>query len=87
MTLEEMFGKIPTLKEKYTKLIADSVTICIEDLSDTEKAIIEKTFELFQEKMDDLKIANDEVKRLTIELANLRAMLDDTSNDYDNNED
>ena len=66
--------KIQTLKERYKKLIADSVTISIDDLTESENAIIDKSYELFEEKMDDLKVANDEVKRLGIELANYKAM-------------
>jgi hypothetical protein len=82
--------KIPSLKERYIKLIADRVTISIEDLTESEKSIIDESFELFQEKMDDLKIANDEVKRLTIELANYKAMYSNKSgrfnDDYDTND-
>jgi hypothetical protein len=82
--------KIPSLKERYIKLIADRVTISIEDLTESEKGIIDESFELFQEKMDDLKIANDEVKRLTIELANYKAMYSNKSgrfnDDYDTND-
>jgi len=82
--------KMQTLKERYKKLIADSVTISIDDLTEPENAIIDKSYELFEEKMDDLKIANDEVKRLSIELANYKAMysqksgrFDDENDDYD----
>ena len=77
--------KIPSLKERYTKLITDSVTISIDDLTESEKGIIDKSYELFEEKMDDLKIANDEVKRLNVELANYKAMYSNKSgrfNDY-----
>jgi hypothetical protein len=88
MNLEDF--KIPTLKERYTKLIADRLTISLEDLTESEKAVIDESFELFEEKMDDLKIANDEVKRLTIELANHKAMNEDNfkvrrKDDFDDN--
>lgn len=72
-----------TLKEQYIKLLADSITVSVEDLQPTEVSLIEKSFELFSEKLEDLKIANDEVKRLSIELANLKAMSDDTETNYD----
>ena len=73
------------LKGKYTKLIADHITVSVEDLTDNELAIIEKTFELFEEKLEDLKIANDEIKRVSIELANNKAMYEDDR--YSNNSD
>lgn len=85
MNLEDF--KIPSLKERYTKLIADRVTISIEDLTESEKGIIDESFELFQEKMDDLKIANDEVKRLSVELANYKAMYSQKSGRFDDDRD
>jgi len=78
--------RIPSLKERYTKLIADNLTISLEDLTETEKAVINESYVLFEEKMADLKIANDEIKRLAIELANYKAMYDDKSNRYDDND-
>lgn len=82
--------KIPSLKERYTKLITDSVTISIDDLTESEKGIIDKSYELFEEKINELKIANDEVKRLNVELANYKAMYSNKSgrfnDDYDTND-
>jgi len=66
------------LKKEYTKLLITSISVSLEDLTDNEKTLIEKSFELFEEKRDDLKIANDEVKRLSIELANHKAMNEDS---------
>lgn len=85
MNLEDF--KIPSLKERYTKLIADKLTISLEDLTESEKAVINESFELFEEKMDDLKIANDEVKRLAIELANYKAMYSQKSGRFDDDRD
>lgn len=78
------------LKKEYTKLLITSISVSLEDLTDNEKTLIEKSFELFEEKRDDLKIANDEVKRLSIELANHKAMNEDSfkprhKDDYDDN--
>ena len=80
------------LKKEYTKLLATSISVSVEDLTDNEKTLIDKSFELFEEKREDLKIANDEVKRLSIELANHKAMTEDTfkpktrrKDDYDDN--
>lgn len=75
--------KIPTLKERYTKLISDKLTISLEDLTESEKTVINESFELFEEKMDELKIANDEVKRLSIELANYKAMYSNKTGRFD----
>lgn len=75
--------KFESLKDRYKKLIADSVTISIGDLTESENAIIDKSYDLFEEKMDDLKVANDEVKRLSIELANYKAMYSEKSGRFD----
>ena len=80
-----MFDKIPTLKERYVKMMIDTITVSLEDLTDNEKAIIEASYDLFKEKLDDIKILQDEVKRLSIELINLKLMQDDSTNDYDEN--
>jgi hypothetical protein len=63
-----------TLKEKYTKLLSNHITVSLDDLTDNEKALIEKSFELFEEKLEEIKLSNDEVRRLAIELANTKAM-------------
>lgn len=73
-----------SFKEKYIKLLAAKITVSVDDLTDNEMALIKESFELFSEKLEDIKILNDELKRVTIELANLKAMLDDSDNDYDN---
>lgn len=62
------------MKEKYKKLLADHVSISLEDLTPSEIGIIDKSFELFDDKLNDIKTLNDEVKRLSIELANVKAM-------------
>lgn len=74
------------LKDKYTKVIADLVTISIEDLTPVELSIINHSYTLFQDKLEEIKTLNDEVKRLSLELANLKAMNDDSSNDYSDEE-
>lgn len=66
------------LKNEYTKLLATSISVSLEDLTDNEQKLIDKSFNLFKEKIEDLMIANDEVKRLSIELANHKAMHEDT---------
>lgn len=73
-----------SLKEKYIKILAAKITVSVDDLTDNEMTLIKESFELFSEKLEEIKLLNDELKRVTIELANLKAMLDDSDNDYEN---
>lgn len=72
-----------SLKDKYVKLLAGRITVSVDDLTDNELKLINESFELFSEKLDDIRILNDELKRISVELANLKAMQDDSENDYD----
>lgn len=72
-----------SLKDKYIKLLSSKITVSVDDLTDNELKLINESFELFDEKLDDIKILNDELKRVNIELINLKAMHDDSENDYD----
>ena len=91
MNLENMTWnfKFKTLKEQYEehiilKLFPDRrVEFSKEDLTDNEKIIIEVSYEMFQEKLEDIKILNDEIKRLSVENANLKAYNDDRDYEYD----
>ena len=74
-----------TLKEQYTDLIINRVCISKDDLTDSEKEIIKIGYELFFEKLEDIKILNDELKRVSIELAKVKAYNDD--NEYNGDED
>lgn len=73
-----------SLKERYAKLLARKITVSVDDLTDNEAKLIDESFELFNEKLEDIQILKDEIKRISIELANLKAMQDDSDNDYDN---
>lgn len=73
--------KFKSLKDRYKELILSRVLIDKEDLTDEESSIINFSYELFQEKLDDIKLLNDEIVRLSIELANLKSYND--NNDYD----
>lgn len=73
-----------SLKDKYVKLLASKIIVSVDDLTDNESKLINESFELFREKLDDIEILKDEIKRISIELANLKAMQDDSDNDYDN---
>jgi hypothetical protein len=72
-----------SIKDKYIKLLAGKITVSVDDLTDNELSLITESFELFSEKLDDIKILNDELKRISVELANLKAMHDDSENDYE----
>jgi len=67
-------------KEKYTEGVLNHLLIKMEDLTGTEKEIINYSFSVLEERLEDIKLLNDEVKRLNIELANLKSYNDD--NDY-----
>ena len=69
--------EILNLKDQYFKAMADHILVAVEDLTPNEYQLINKSFEMFESKLDEIKILNDEVYRLSIELANLKAMQDD----------
>jgi hypothetical protein len=66
-----------TPKEKYTEGILKYLLIKKEDLTETEKEIIDYSFSVLKERLEDIKLLNDEVVRLNIELANLKSYNDD----------
>jgi len=68
---------IKTPKQKYTEGVLSHLLIKEEDLTETEKEIIEYSFRLLKERLEDIKLLNDEVVRLNIELANLKSYNDD----------
>ena len=79
-----------TLEEQYKKLITDHILVNYEDLSIIEKQIVDFGWSIVKNKFQDLKIVEDEVKRLNIELANLKAMYLNNNNnndDYDDDND
>jgi hypothetical protein len=72
-----------SLKDKYIKLLSSKITVSVDDLTDNELTLINESFELFNEKLDDIRILNDNLRRISVELANLKAMQDDSENDYE----
>ena len=86
--MREMF-KFKTLKEQYEELILSKlfpdrkIEFVREELTDNEKMIIEFTYELFQEKLDDMKILKDEITRISVENANLKSFNDNKDYYYD----
>jgi hypothetical protein len=66
-----------SLKEQYYDLVTNRILVSKDDLTETETRIIEFGFELMEEKLEDIKILKDDIKRLSIENANLKAYNDD----------
>ena len=72
------------LIDQYYEIVTSGITVSKEDLTKTEIEIIEIGFELVKEKLSDLEILKDEIKRLSIENANLKAYND--NKDYGDEE-
>jgi hypothetical protein len=66
------------MKKDYFKLICDKIMISVDDLTPTEKTILEETWNLFEEKLDDIQLLNKQNKMLGLENANLKAMQDES---------
>ena len=76
--------KFKTLKERYIEMMSNRISVSVEDLTDNELSIINYGFELFSEKMEDIKILQDENRRISVELSNLKAFNDDLFDDEKN---
>ena len=69
-------SSMKSLIDQYYDIVTDRILVSKEDLTENEIKIIEIGFELIKEKLEDLKILNDEIKRLAIENANLKEYSD-----------
>ncbi len=67
------------MRPEYMKYVSEKIMISIEDLSDTEMEIINITFDLFKEKVDDIKMLNDDISKLQNAYLNLKSSLDDNN--------
>jgi hypothetical protein len=67
------------MRPEYMKYVSDKLKIPIEDLSDIEMEIINITFDLFKEKVNDIKILNDDINKLQNVYLNLKSSLDDNN--------
>jgi hypothetical protein len=65
------------LNKQYYDLVTDRIQVRKDDLTENEIRIIEFGFELMKEKLEDIRILKDDIKRLSIENANLKAYNDD----------
>ena len=88
--LKKMPFKYKTQKEQYEELILNEVfpdrkiDFIKEELTDNENSIINVAYNLFKEKLEDIKILQDEITRLSVENANLKSYND--NRDYDEEE-
>jgi hypothetical protein len=83
--MDENINKLfKTPKQKYIEGLVNYLLIKEEDLTETEKEIIDYSFSVLKERLEDIKLLNDEVVRLNIELANLKSYNDDKDYNYDN---
>ena len=73
MTNDDLRRLIKTPKKEYTEGLLNHLLISEEDLTNTEKEIIDYSFSVLKERLEDIKLLNDEVKRLNIELLNLNS--------------
>ena len=72
------------LQKKYVKMMCDKLSLSYEDLTENEILLINSGYIIFEEKMDDIKILNEEIRRVSIELANLKSYTEDIENDKKN---
>lgn len=71
-------------KKEYTKMMVDKITVSIEDLTSSENTLIDFGFTIFMEKMEEIKLLKDDIKRLSIELSNLKSYMEDLDQDRKN---
>lgn len=71
-------------RKEFKKHISNQLLISQEDLTKTENEIIDKTYEMFMDKIEEIKVLQDDNKRLSIELSNLKSMgtIDDLIQEY-----
>jgi hypothetical protein len=88
--LKKMNFKYKTQFELYEASILNEVfpdrklEFLKEELTNNEKTIIAVTYNRFKEKLEDIKILQDEITRISVENANLKSYND--NRDYDEEE-
>jgi pyrimidine operon attenuation protein/uracil phosphoribosyltransferase len=73
--------KFKSFKERYFEMMANRISVSVEDLTDNEMSIIEYGYTIFSEKLEDIKILEDENRRISVELVNIKSYRDDLFND------
>lgn len=74
------------MKKEYFKMMGDKILLSQEDLTINEKTLIEFSYFLFTEKLEEIKLLNDENRRISIELSNLKTYLEDLNSDIREND-
>ncbi len=69
--------KFKNIKESYYDIFLNKLSLNKEDLTENEILLIETSYELFSEKLEDIKLLNEEITRLSIENSNLKSYQDD----------
>jgi hypothetical protein len=49
-----------SLKKRYIKLLSERIDVDIGELTDNELKLLEESFELFNERLQDIKVLNDD---------------------------
>jgi hypothetical protein len=62
-------------------MMANRISVSVGDLTDNEMSIIEYGYTIFSEKLEDIKTLEDENRRISVELANIKSYRDDLFND------
>lgn len=65
-------------------MMCNKLTLCEEDLTDSERTLIDYGFTLFNEKIEDIKILKDEIYRISIELSNMKSYIEDVDEERKN---
>ena len=65
------------IKKEYYKIMCNKLSLSEDDLTNNEKILIEFSYSLFNEKMEDIQILKDENRRISIELSNIKTYIDD----------
>ena len=73
--------KFKSIKERYVEMMANRISVSVGDLTDNEMSIIEYGYTIFSEKLEDIKTLEDENRRISVELANIKSYRDDLFND------
>jgi len=65
-----------SLKEEYKKMMADKICLSVNELNYNESILIDHSFVIFAEKLEEIKLLSEELYRKNIELLNIKAMRD-----------
>lgn len=77
--MESLFSKlnIPSEKDQFFKHFEDNLLISKDDFSKVETEIINIAFDMFRYKNEEIRTLETEIRRLNLELKNIKAMYRD----------